>query len=228
MRVPSVDPKRDKLIRHFEKKLAYFQGLTSHRREEEAADETADETADDTAEPGLGAPNTKSDGGFGSILWTRKGGDNSMLGRRSASRFSGVVTGDVNGDAGGVNGGISARNNDDDDDDDDDDDAEGVRKAEEAEEEKHGDEGPEGVRKAEEAEEEEEGMAFVDGTSTISAVTVVVVPVGTCNVSSGRLWRILYAMRTARYRFISLVCMARTTVSVSTLKDVTKADACDA
>jgi hypothetical protein len=39
MRVPSVDPKRDKLIRHFEKKLAYFQGLTSHRREEEAADE---------------------------------------------------------------------------------------------------------------------------------------------------------------------------------------------
>ncbi len=39
MRVPSVDPKQDKLIEHFEKKLAYFQSLTSHRREEEAADE---------------------------------------------------------------------------------------------------------------------------------------------------------------------------------------------
>ncbi|SMQ85277.1 hypothetical protein SAMN06295905_2554 [Devosia lucknowensis] len=39
MRVPAVDPKRDKLIRHFEKKLAYFQGIPSHRREDEAADE---------------------------------------------------------------------------------------------------------------------------------------------------------------------------------------------
>ncbi|QQR39022.1 hypothetical protein [Devosia rhizoryzae] len=39
MRVPTVDPKRDKLIRHFEKKLAYFQRIPSHRREDEAADE---------------------------------------------------------------------------------------------------------------------------------------------------------------------------------------------
>lgn len=39
MRVPTVDPKRDKLIRHFEKKLAYFQRIPAHRREDEAADE---------------------------------------------------------------------------------------------------------------------------------------------------------------------------------------------
>jgi hypothetical protein len=39
MRVPAVDPKRDNLIRHFEKKLAYFRGIPAHRREDEAADE---------------------------------------------------------------------------------------------------------------------------------------------------------------------------------------------
>lgn len=37
MRVPSVDSKRDKLIRHFEKKLAYFQTIARCRREDEAA-----------------------------------------------------------------------------------------------------------------------------------------------------------------------------------------------
>lgn len=39
MHVPVVDPKRDKLIRHFEKKLAYFQRIPAHRRADEAADE---------------------------------------------------------------------------------------------------------------------------------------------------------------------------------------------
>jgi hypothetical protein len=39
MRVPSVDPKPDKLIKHFEKKLAYFQDTASHRRDDEAANE---------------------------------------------------------------------------------------------------------------------------------------------------------------------------------------------
>ncbi|KKB08815.1 hypothetical protein VE26_01720 [Devosia chinhatensis] len=39
MRVPVVDPRRDKLIRHFEKKLAYFRGIPAHRRTDEAADE---------------------------------------------------------------------------------------------------------------------------------------------------------------------------------------------
>lgn len=39
MRVPNVDPNRDKLIKHFEKKLAYFEAITSHRRSEEMADE---------------------------------------------------------------------------------------------------------------------------------------------------------------------------------------------
>lgn len=39
MRVPAVDPKREKLILHFEKKLIYFQRIPPHRRENEAADE---------------------------------------------------------------------------------------------------------------------------------------------------------------------------------------------
>lgn len=39
MRVPAIDPKREKLIRHFEKKLAYFQRIPAHRRDDEAADE---------------------------------------------------------------------------------------------------------------------------------------------------------------------------------------------
>ena len=39
MRVPAIDPNRDKLIRHFEKKLDYFQGIPAHRRANEAADE---------------------------------------------------------------------------------------------------------------------------------------------------------------------------------------------
>lgn len=39
MRVPAIDPKRDKLIRHFEKKLVYFQRIPAHRRADEAADE---------------------------------------------------------------------------------------------------------------------------------------------------------------------------------------------
>jgi len=39
MRVPAIDPNRDKLIRHFEKTLAYFQSIPAHRRADEAADE---------------------------------------------------------------------------------------------------------------------------------------------------------------------------------------------
>lgn len=39
MRVPSVDSERDKLIRHFEKKLAYSQSSARSRREDEAAEE---------------------------------------------------------------------------------------------------------------------------------------------------------------------------------------------
>jgi hypothetical protein len=39
MRVPAVDPERNKLIRHYERKLSYFQSIKSHRREQEAADE---------------------------------------------------------------------------------------------------------------------------------------------------------------------------------------------
>jgi hypothetical protein len=39
MRVPTVDLNRDTLIRHSEKKLAYFRSIAPHRREDEAAEE---------------------------------------------------------------------------------------------------------------------------------------------------------------------------------------------
>lgn len=37
--LPHIDPERDRLVRLYRRKLAYFESVPVHRREQEAADE---------------------------------------------------------------------------------------------------------------------------------------------------------------------------------------------
>lgn len=60
MRVPSLDPDRQRLIAHFEKKLEYFRRVPAHRRDAEAANEGEATCRKSLSELRVGAPTAGS------------------------------------------------------------------------------------------------------------------------------------------------------------------------